>query len=151
MEPRIQYAKTSDGVNIAFWALGKGPPLVALPPMPFNHCQLSLEFTEMESWLERISRGRMIVHFDTRGSGLSDRDISALSPDSLCMDLEAVVDRLKLESFAILSAPTSGWLAIKYAGRRPERVSKLILWCAFTSEFPFVDTPMGIALESLRD
>src|SRR5438132_14138797 len=67
------------------------------------------------------------------------------------MDLEAVVDRLELESFAILSAPTPGWLAIQYAGRRPERVSKLILWCAFTSEFPFVDTPMGIALESLRD
>ena len=24
MEPRIQYAKTSDGVSIAFWTLGEG-------------------------------------------------------------------------------------------------------------------------------
>ena len=31
MEPRIQYAKTSDGVNIAFWELGEGPTLVYLP------------------------------------------------------------------------------------------------------------------------
>jgi len=148
---RIHYAKTSDGLNIAYCASGNGPPLVMLPPMPFNHCQLSLEFSEMQSWLERISRRLMIVHFDTRGSGLSDRDISGLSADSLFMDLEAVVDRLGFDNFAILSAPTSGWLAVMYAGRRPERVSKLVLWCTFTTLFPFVGTPMGIALESLRD
>ncbi len=28
MEPRIQYAKTSDGVDIAFWTMGEGPTLV---------------------------------------------------------------------------------------------------------------------------
>ncbi len=26
MEPRIQYAKTKDGVSIAFWTLGEGMP-----------------------------------------------------------------------------------------------------------------------------
>jgi len=28
MEPRVQYAKTEDGVSIAFTTVGKGPPLV---------------------------------------------------------------------------------------------------------------------------
>ncbi len=28
MEPRIQYAKTTDGVNIAYAVLGSGPPMV---------------------------------------------------------------------------------------------------------------------------
>jgi hypothetical protein len=28
MEPRVQYAKTSDGVDIAFAVYGDGPPLV---------------------------------------------------------------------------------------------------------------------------
>ena len=28
MEPRIQYAKTEDGVNIAYATIGEGPPLV---------------------------------------------------------------------------------------------------------------------------
>ena len=42
MEPRIQYAKTSDGVNIAYWTLGSGgTPLVLLPWIPFNHVQLN--------------------------------------------------------------------------------------------------------------
>ena len=27
MEPRIQYARTKDGVSIAFWTLRKGVPL----------------------------------------------------------------------------------------------------------------------------
>ncbi len=32
MEPRIQYAKSEDGVNITFWTLGEGtPPLVLMP------------------------------------------------------------------------------------------------------------------------
>ncbi len=33
MEPRIQYARTSDGVNIAYWTLGKGDPLVFMLPL----------------------------------------------------------------------------------------------------------------------
>ena len=41
MEPQVQYAKTSDGVSIAYTVTGEGPPLLILPP---NHstqsCQL---------------------------------------------------------------------------------------------------------------
>ena len=40
MEPRIQYAKTEDGVNIAYWTLGKGSPLVYMPAGPLSHIQL---------------------------------------------------------------------------------------------------------------
>ncbi len=31
MEPRIQYAKTEDGVSIAYWTLGDGKLLVSMP------------------------------------------------------------------------------------------------------------------------
>ena len=40
MEPRIQYAKTADGVSIAFWTLGEGQPLVQMSSLPFSHIQL---------------------------------------------------------------------------------------------------------------
>ena len=36
MEPRIQYAKTADGVSIAFWTLGEGMPIVQMPNIPFE-------------------------------------------------------------------------------------------------------------------
>jgi hypothetical protein len=40
MEPRIQYAKTKDGVSIAFWTLGEGMPMVYMPDLPFSHIQM---------------------------------------------------------------------------------------------------------------
>jgi hypothetical protein len=33
-EPRIQYAKTEDGVSIAYYTLGEGEPCVSLPIIP---------------------------------------------------------------------------------------------------------------------
>ncbi len=39
MEPHIQYAKTSDGVNIAYWTLGDGEPLVLLPQFIISNTQ----------------------------------------------------------------------------------------------------------------
>ena len=39
MEPRIQYARTEDGVNIAYAAEGEGPPLVWLAISLVAHVQ----------------------------------------------------------------------------------------------------------------
>ena len=36
MEPRIQYAQTSDGVSIAYATLGSGPPLIYVCGWPGN-------------------------------------------------------------------------------------------------------------------
>ena len=35
-EPRIRYAKTKDGVNIAFAVVGEGPTVVVLPSVFSN-------------------------------------------------------------------------------------------------------------------
>ena len=40
MEPRIQYAKTSDGVSIAYTVFGEGLPIVHPPLLPASHLQL---------------------------------------------------------------------------------------------------------------
>jgi len=40
MEPRIQYARTSDGVSIAFATAGEGPPLLSVTVPAFSHVQL---------------------------------------------------------------------------------------------------------------
>ncbi len=43
MEPRIQYAKTKDGVSIAYWTLGTGMPFVVAGVLPDSHVQLVLD------------------------------------------------------------------------------------------------------------
>ncbi len=37
MEPRIQYAKTKDGVSIAYWTLGKGMPVAHMRMTDNSH------------------------------------------------------------------------------------------------------------------
>ena len=41
MQPRIQYAKTSDGVSIAYSTAGDGPPMIGMPTPGFSHAELS--------------------------------------------------------------------------------------------------------------
>jgi len=130
MEPRIQYAQTADGVSIAFWTLGEGMPLVHMP-LVFPHVQLEWQIREVRSFYERLAEKRMLIRYDDRGLGLSQRDVTGFgSVDSQVLDVEAVVDRLGLERFALFGPIHSGPVAISYAARHPERVSHLLLWCS---------------------
>ena len=84
MEPRIQYAKTSDGVSIAYWVLGKGMPLVYASSPPFNHLQMEWQIPQLRLLFERLARGRMLVKYDHRGCGLSQRDVQTTRSTASC-------------------------------------------------------------------
>src|SRR5919199_2683440 len=130
MEPRIRYAPTADGVSIAFWTLGEGMPLVYMAGGPWGHVEL-WDIPECRRWYERLAKHRMLVRYDVRGTGWSERDVSDHSLDALVADVEAVVDRLGLERFDIFGAFDAGPVAIAYTARHPERVSRLIVWCSW--------------------
>jgi len=150
MEPRIQYAQTADGVSIAFWTLGEGMPLVQMPSFPFSHIQMEWQFPEWRRWYESLAQRRMLVRYDCRGAGLSDRDVSDFSLDAYALDLEAVVDRLGLERFVLVSPIHSGPVAIAYAARHPELVSHLILWHSWAVTHDAA-SPQLRALAQMRD
>jgi pimeloyl-ACP methyl ester carboxylesterase/DNA-binding CsgD family transcriptional regulator len=130
MEPRIRYATTPDEVSIAFWTLGEGPPLVYMAGGPWGHVEL-WDIPECRRWYERLAQKRMLVRYDVRGTGWSERDVSDHSLDALVADVEAVVDRLGLDRFDMFGAFDAGPVAIAYAARHPGRVSRLILWCSW--------------------
>jgi len=148
MEPRIQYAQTADGVSIAFWTLGEGMPLVHLPGT-FSHIQMEWQVPECRRWYERLAEKRKLVRSDPRGIGLSDRHITELSLDAWLLDMEAVVDRLGLERFALLGPQVAGPVAIAYAARHPERVSHLLLWCAYARASDWSAQPQNQATRAL--
>jgi len=131
MEPRIQYTKTADGVNIAFWTLGKGMPFVQTPVAVCGVLQVEWQIPPVRAWDERMAQKRMLVKYDSRGTGLSTRKVSDCSLDDMVRDLKAVVDFLELPSFALMGAVNYGPVAVAYAARYPERVSHLILWCTY--------------------
>jgi pimeloyl-ACP methyl ester carboxylesterase/DNA-binding CsgD family transcriptional regulator len=130
MEPRIRYAITADGVSIAFWTLGEGTPLVYMTGGPWGHVEL-WDIPECRRWYGRLAQERMLVRYDVRGTGWSERDVSDHSLDALMADVEALVARLELDRFDMFGAFDAGPVAIAYAARHPERVSHLILWCSW--------------------
>ena len=150
MEPPIQYAQTADGVSIAFCTLGEGAPFV-YAPLFFSHIQLEWQFTEYRRWYQRLAARRMLIRYDGRGTGLSDRNIADYSLDANVLDLEAVVDRLGLERFALFGFYHTGLAAIVYATRHPERVTHLILWHAFARASDYVGSPQVEATHALLD
>ena len=130
MEVPIRYARTADGVNIAFWTLGRGEPLVYMAGAPWCHVEL-LQVPECVRWYERLAEERMLIRYDVRGTGLSDRDIEDHSLNAQLLDLEAVIEANGLDKFALFGAVNAGPVAIAYAAANPERVSSLILWCSW--------------------
>jgi class 3 adenylate cyclase len=150
VEPQIQYAKTSDGVSIAFSTLGEGMPFVHMP-FPLSHLQLSWERPDYRSWRQRLAKGRQFVTYDVRGTGLSDRDVTDFSLDAGVRDLEAVVDRLSLEQFVLFAPSISGLVGVAYAVRHQERVSHSILWGTGARTTDFTSGPQAQAVLQLAD
>jgi class 3 adenylate cyclase len=134
MEPRIQYAKPADGVSIAFWTLGEGTPDVHMPMLPWSHIQLEWQNPGSRRWYERLAEKRKLVRYDGRGSGLSDRNVADYSVDAHILDLQAVVERLGVQTFALAGPFNAGPVAIAYAARHPEAVSHLLLWCPWARQ-----------------
>jgi len=133
--PPIRYAKTSDGVSIAFWTLGDGPPLVILPNLLGSNVQLEWEADDRRAAFERLARRATVIRYDWRGMGLSQRDRLDSSPEAASLDLEAVIDRLALERFALYGTHFSADVAVSLAASHPARLSHLIFGVP-----PFPDT-----------
>lgn len=149
-QPRIQYTKTSDGFNIAYFSIGEGQPVISVPPLPWSHLQMEWDDPDYRRWLEACAQHLRLIRYDPRGTGLSDRELKRLDIEDFMLDIDAVADRLGLDTLAILGISVGGPLAMRYAATRPERVSRLSLWC---SSLRFRDTTPGqeAAFKALRE
>jgi len=130
-EPPIRYARTSDGLNIAFWTLGDGPALVHMPGFPVSHLRLEWQMAACRAYYRGLARGRSLVRYDSRATGLSERIVDDLSIEGHLRDLEAVVDKTGIDRFALMGVAHLGPAAITYAAQHPERVTHLILWYTY--------------------
>jgi pimeloyl-ACP methyl ester carboxylesterase len=133
----VRYATAEDGVRIAFWTLGEGKPLVSMPTMPVSHIQLEWLIPEWRHYYTRIAEKRLLLRYDARGTGLSERHVSGYCLDSLVLDLKAVADHLGLERFDLCAPWHLGCGAVAFAARYPERVSRLVLWSCYARGLDF--------------
>jgi len=126
--PRISYARSADGVSLAFTVAGDGPALVFVPWVPFSNLRMEWQNTFLNGIFEQLARRLTLIHYDGRGTGHSQRDVTDLSLDAMVADLEAVVDRAGAAQVSLLGQYNSCPHAIAYAARHPERVKRMALF-----------------------
>jgi pimeloyl-ACP methyl ester carboxylesterase len=133
--PGIQYAKTTDGVSIAFLTVGSGPPIVfASNIFGDSHLYHQLPLHHVRCVTDRLaSLGWKVIRYDVRGMGSSDRTVEDLTLDARVRDLEAVVTQLGLDRFVLGGLSIGVATAIAFTARYPSRVSRLVLLSPWVS------------------
>jgi class 3 adenylate cyclase len=147
MELRMQYATAADGVRIAFGTAGSGQPLLRVPSLPFSHTQR--EWENGSPFYSQLAENWRVIQFDPRGTGLSDRDVQDCSLEARLLDVEAVLNKLGLDSVAVHAISWSGPMAVTFAVRHPERVTHLILDDSHARTEDFMNIPQIRALDQL--
>jgi len=127
LKQTIRFCTSHDGTRIAYATMGSGPPLVRAAHF-LTHLEFELRTPVWRPWLVEYSRNRTLVRYDQRGCGLSDRDVTDFSLDAMVADLEAVVGAARFDDrFPLFGASQGSAVAIAYAARHPERVSRLVI------------------------
>jgi pimeloyl-ACP methyl ester carboxylesterase/DNA-binding CsgD family transcriptional regulator len=123
----VRFCRSADGTRLAYAVHGAGPPLL-LASCWLSHLEFDWQSPVWRHFLLDLGRFATVVRYDERGYGLSDWDVSDYSLDTRIADLEAIADAAGLERFALLGMSQGGPVAISYATRHPDRLSRLVLY-----------------------
>jgi pimeloyl-ACP methyl ester carboxylesterase/DNA-binding CsgD family transcriptional regulator len=127
MHQNIRFCTTGDGVRLAYAVSGEGPPLV-MSATWLAHLEHQWRSLAWRPWLDVFTRENKVLRHDSRGCGLSDRDVDNLSFETWVRDLECVVEAADFRRFAMVGTCWGGPIAIEYAARHPDQVTHLVLY-----------------------
>ena len=139
----IRFCRSAGGTRIAYARHGQGSPLV-VSTCWVSQLEYDLQSPVWRHFVEGLGRFATTIRYDERGHGLSDWDVEDFSFEARIADLEAVVEASGLERFALLGMAQGGPVAVAYAHRHPERVSRLVLFGTYAG---FAATPESEELE----
>jgi len=149
MGPDLRSAVAADGIRLAWSAVGTGPTLLHLPGVPFSDFEAEWRIPPFARAYGRIARQVRLVQFDGRGSGRSQRDVTALAFDDFLGDIDAVADAAGGGPIVVLGFYHSVLHAIAWAARHPERVRGVILFGGALRGWDLMRGPGTQALLSL--
>lgn len=130
----VRLCRAPDGVRIAYARHGSGPPLV-IAACWLSHLQYDWQSPVWRHFVAEVGEIATVVRYDERGHGLSDWDVDDFGLEARVADLEAVVDHAGLDRFALMAMSQGGPVAIAYAARHPERVSRLLFYGSYAAAF----------------
>jgi proline iminopeptidase len=108
-------------VSLYVEVIGQGPPLLLMHGGPgLDHMSLTP--------FRRLADEHTVVFYDHRCNGRSTgAPVTSMTWDNLTADADALREVLGFEQWAVLGHSFGGQVALEYALRYPERVSRLVL------------------------
>ena len=124
-----RFAKIGD-VHIAYQVVGDGPIDILFVDTWVHHVEAVWDFPEFARLLRRLASFGRLIHFDRRGTGLSDPVPLDRLPDfdTQVEDVIAVLDAAGSERPAIVGTNDGTLVAILLAAAHPERCDSLVLF-----------------------
>ena len=123
----VTFCRNAEGINLALASVGTGIPLIKVANW-LTHIEYDWESPIWSPLLQHLAERCRLIRYDGRGNGLADREVADISFAAFVRDLETVVEAVATERAAFLGISQGAAVAIAYAVRHPERVSKLILY-----------------------
>src|SRR5204863_5848800 len=120
MKHVVRFADTPAG-RVAYSVTGSGPPLVCLLGW-VSHLGLMWENPNHRRFVEALAREHTVIRYDKLGCGLSDRDRTDFTMEFELSVLQALVEHLGLERFALFGSCEGGQIAATYAASHPDAV-----------------------------
>jgi DNA-binding winged helix-turn-helix (wHTH) protein/pimeloyl-ACP methyl ester carboxylesterase len=124
---KISFCRSTDNINVAYAEVGNGPALIKAANW-LTHLEYDWESPVWAPLLQRLAEKNRLIRYDTRGTGLSDLEVTEFSFDGFVRDFESVIEAANADRFAILGISQGAAVSIRYAAAHPERVTKLVLY-----------------------
>ncbi len=125
-DQEIRFCSGADRVRLAWAKHGTGPPLIVVSCW-LSHLRHDWRSPVWRHFLRDIGDFATVVRYDERGFGMSDWNIADFSLEARHADLEALVAATGYKRFAVLGMSGGSSVAMAYAARHPDRVTRLIL------------------------
>jgi pimeloyl-ACP methyl ester carboxylesterase/DNA-binding CsgD family transcriptional regulator len=126
-DQEVRFCRGRDGTRLAWAMHGSGPPLIVVSCW-LSHLQHDWRSPVWRHFLEDLGSFTTLVRYDERGFGMSDWDVSDFSLEARYQDLAAVIEATGFERFALLGMSGGSTVAMAYAARHPDRVTRLVLY-----------------------
>jgi class 3 adenylate cyclase len=147
-QPRTQYARNGD-VHLAFQVVGEGALDLLLIDTWVHHVEAVWDFPDFARLLRRLSSLGRLIHFDRRGTGLSDPVPLEHLPDLQTQvgDAVAVLKAARSESAAVIGLNDGTIAAVLLAAAHPELCRSLVLFTLTGSH----TLAAGLPMESIEE
>ncbi len=143
-ERQTRYARNGD-VHLAYQTIGEGSLDVLLIDTWVHHVEAVWDFPDFARFLRRLSSFGRLIHFDRRGTGLSDPVPLDQLPDleTQVGDALAVLDAAGSEEASVIGLNDGTIIAAMLAARYPELCRTLVLFTLTPAHTLAAGLPMG--------